>query len=133
MLALVIVVLSIHVLSAVFWTGATFFLARTGAANGERVLRPQLGGATVAVVAGAILWGLLHRGGFGPVEWVLAVGATAAVLAAGAQGAMGGPAARRLRADPADVAARAHLALAQRIGALLLAVALICMVTARYA
>jgi hypothetical protein len=133
MLVAVIVVLSIHVLSAVFWAGSTFVQARTGAAGGERLLRPQLGAGGVAMVFGVILWGLLHRGGFGPMERVLAIGAVAAVIAEGVQGAMGGPAARRLRADPADAQARARLATAQRIAALLLAVALICMVTARYA
>lgn len=133
MLVVVIIVLSIHVLSAVFWTGSTFLLARTGAAGGEHLLRPQLGGGAVAMVFGVILWGLLHRGGFGPMERVLAVGAVAAVIAEGVLGALGGPAARKLRADPADTAARARLAGAQRIAALLLAVALICMVTARYA
>lgn len=133
MLVVVIIVLSIHVLAAVFWTGSTFLQARTGAAGGERLLRPQLGGGAVATVFGVILWGLLHRGGFGPMERVLAVGALAAVIAGGVQGAMGGPAARKLRIDPADTAARARLATAQRIAALLLAIALICMVTARYA
>jgi len=67
------------------------------------------------------------------MERVLAIGALAAVLAAGVQGAMGGPAARQLKADASNAAARARLATAQRIAALLLAVALICMVTARYA
>jgi len=133
MLVVVVIVLSIHVLSAVFWTGSTFLQARSGAAGGEHLLRPQLGGAAVASLFGVILWGLLHRGGFGPMERVLAIGALAAVLAAGVQGAMGGPAARQLKADASNAAARARLATAQRIAALLLAVALICMVTARYA
>ncbi len=130
---IVILVLSIHVVTAVFWGGVTFVLARTGAANGERLFRPQLGSATLAVIAGVVLWGLLHRGGFGPMERVLAGGALAAVIAAGVQGAMGGPAVRRLRADPSDSAARGRLALAQRIAAGLLVITLICMVTARYA
>jgi hypothetical protein len=133
MLVAVIVVLSIHVVSAVFWAGVTFVQARTGAAGGENLLRPQLGSAAMAVVFGVILWGLLHRGGFGGTERVLAVGAVAAIVAAGVQGAMGGPAVRRLKADPADGPARARLATAQRIGALLLVIALVCMVTARYA
>ena len=128
-----ILVLSIHVLAAVFWAGGTFVLARTGAVNGERLFRPQQGAAAVAVIAGLILWGLLHRGGFGPMERVLAGGALAAVVAAGVQGAMGGPAVRRLHADPSDADARRRLAGAQRIAAALLAIALICMVTARYA
>ena len=95
MLVVVIGVLSIHVLSAVFWTGSTFLQARTGAAGGEHLLRPQLGAATAATLFGVILWGLMHRGGFGPMERVLAIGALAAILAASVQGARGGPAARR--------------------------------------
>lgn len=133
MLVAIVVVLSVHVLAAVFWAGSTFVQARTGAAGGERLLRPQLGSGGVTIVFGVILWGLLHRGGMGPMEQVLALGAVAALVAAGVQGAMGGPAARRLKADPADAPARARLAAAQRLAALLLAVALICMVAARYA
>jgi hypothetical protein len=133
MLVAVIVVLSIHVLSAVFWAGTTLVQARNGAAGGERLLRPQLGSGAVAIVFGVILWGQLHRGGMGPMERVLAIGAVAAVIAAGVQGAMGGPAVRRLKADPADAQARSRLATAQRLAALLLAISLICMVTARYA
>jgi hypothetical protein len=133
MLVAVIVVLSIHVLSAVFWAGVTIVQARTGAAGGERLFRPQLGSAAVAVVFGVILWGLLHRGGFGGMERVLAAGAGAAIVAAGVQGAMGGPAVRRLKADPADGQARARLATTQRIASPLLAIALICMVAAKYA
>jgi hypothetical protein len=133
MLVMVVVILSIHVLSAVFWTGSTFLQARSGGAGGEHLLRPQLGAAGAATLFGLALWGLLHRGGFGPMERVLAIGALAAVLAAGVQGAIGGPAVRQLKADPATAAARAKLAAAQRIAALLLAAALICMVTARYA
>ena len=133
MLVVVIAVLSIHVLAAVFWTGSTFVQARAGAAGGERLLRPQLGAGGVTIVFGAILMGLLHRGGFGGMEQVLAAGAVAAVVAAGVQGALGGPAARRLMADPADAQARARLAMAQRIAALFLAIALLSMVTAKYA
>jgi hypothetical protein len=132
MLVAVIIVLSTHVVSAVFWAGVTIVLARTGAANGEKLFRPQQGSAVIAVVFGVILWGLLHRGGFGGMERVLAAGALAAVIAAGVQGAMGGPAVRRLKTDPSDIQARARLATAQRIASLLLAIALICMVTAKY-
>ena len=83
MLVIVIAVLSIHVVSTVFWAGVTIVQARTGAA--------------------------------------------------GVQGAMGGPAVRQLKIDPSDGPARARLAAAQRIASLLLAIALICMVTAKYA
>jgi hypothetical protein len=133
MLVVVIGVLSIHVVTAVFWAGVTLVLARTGGAGGERLFRPQQGSAIVTVVFGVILWGLLHRGGFGGMERVLAAGALAAVIAAGVQGAMGGPAVRRLKTDPSDAQARARLAAAQRIASVLLAIALICMVTAKYA
>jgi hypothetical protein len=133
MLVVVIIVLSIHVLTAVFWTGTTFVQARTGAAGGERLLRAQMGSGGVAILFGLALMGLLHRGGFGPMEAVLAAGGFAAIVAEGVQGAMGAPAARKLMADPADSSARKRLASAQRIASVLLAIALLCMVTAKYA
>lgn len=133
MLALVILVLSIHVVSAVFWAGTSLVLARTGAYGGERLFRPQMGSAAIAVVFGAVLWGLLHRGGMGGMERVLAAGAVSAIAAAGVQGAMSGPAIRRMKADRADAAARGRFVMGQRIAGVLLAIALICMVTARYA
>lgn len=127
-----IVTLSIHALSAVFWVGTSFALARTGGARGEHLLRPQMGAAIVAFLSGGYLWSLLHEGRFGPAEQVLALGVACAIAAAGVQGAMGGPAAKALRANEGVDHARRRLTAAQRIASVLLAVTLVTMVAARY-
>jgi uncharacterized membrane protein len=128
-----IIALSLHILSSVFWAGTSFALARTGGAGGEQLFRPQMGAAVVAVLTGGYLGHLAHAGSFGPTEQVLAVGALAARVAAGVQGAIGGGAVRSLRGGTADqAAARSRLATAQRIAAGLLAVTAVCMGAARY-
>jgi hypothetical protein len=87
----------------------------------------------VAVITGGVLWHLLHPSGFSTTEQVLALGALTAVLAAGAQGALCGPALRRLaRADGKDARSQPQMALGQRIAAALLALTVICMAAARY-
>jgi hypothetical protein len=128
-----ITALSLHILAAVFWAGTSFTLARTGGAGGEQLFRPQMGAAVIAVLTGGYLWHLAHDGAFGPAEKVLMVGAVAALIAAGVQGAIGGRAIRSLRSGNADEAgARSRLAIAQRIAAALLAVTAVCMAAARY-
>jgi uncharacterized membrane protein len=89
-----IITLSVHVLSSVFWAGSSFTLARTGGAGGDRLFRPQMGAATIAVLTGGYLGHLVHAGSFGTAEQILAVGALAALIAAGVQGAIGGRAIR---------------------------------------
>lgn len=127
------IVTALHVLPAVFWAGTTLAMARAGGDGLERLARPQIGAALVTVTAGGVLWSLLHRGGFGPMEKVLAVGAACAVAAAGLQ-AWSLPAVRRLRtAGEADAAARRGIAVIQRIAAGLLAVTVVCMAVSRYA
>ena len=77
---------------------------------------------------------LVHAGGFGTAEQVLAAGAIAALVAAGVQVAIGGRAIRQLRAGKLGEAdAQARIATAQRIAAVLLAVTAVCMGAARYA
>ncbi len=97
-----IIVLSLHILSSVFWAGSSFTLARTGGIGGEKLFRPQMGAAVVAVLTGGYLGHLVHAGSFGPAEQVLAVGAVAALVAAGVQGAIGGRAIRSLRNGTSD-------------------------------
>jgi hypothetical protein len=135
MQATLVVILVLHVLSGVFWAGSTFTLARTGGAGAEKLFRPQMGAALVAVLTGALLWHLLHRGSPGTTEYILAAGAIAAVAAAGVQGALGGRAARSFAQAEQEEASRlqSRMGLAQRLAALLLAVAVICMAAARYA
>jgi hypothetical protein len=129
-----IIALSLHILSSVFWAGTSFTLARTGGVGGDRLFRPQMGAATIAVLTGGYLGHLVHAGSFGPAEQILTVGALAALIAAGVQGAIGGRAIRSLRAGTADEAgARSRIATAQRVAAALLAVTAVCMGAARYA
>ena len=129
-----IVALSLHILSSVFWAGTSFTLARTGGVGGEMLFRPQMGAAAIAVLSGGYLGHLAHAGSFGTAEQILAVGALAALVAAGVQGAIGGRAIRSLRAGTADEAgARSRIATAQRVAAVLLALTAVCMGAARYA
>ena len=129
-----IIALSLHILSSVFWAGTSFTLARTGGVGGELLFRPQMGAATIAVLSGGYLGHLAHAGSFGTAEQILAVGALAALVAAGVQGAIGGRAIRSLRAGTAgEAAARSRIATAQRVAAVLLAVTAVCMGAARYA
>ena len=129
-----IIALSFHILSTVFWAGTSFTLARTGGVGGELLFRPQMGAAVIAVLTGGYLWYLVHAGTFGTAEQILAVGALAALVAAGVQGTIGGRAIRSLRSGKADEAStRSRIATAQRVAAALLAVTAVCMGAARYA
>ena len=128
-----IIALSLHILSSVFWAGTSFTLARTGGVGGEALFRPQMGAAVIAVLTGGYLGHLVHAGGFGTAEQILGFGALAALVAAGVQGAIGGRAIRSLRNGKADEAgARSRIATAQRVAAALLAVTAVCMGAARY-
>ena len=111
----IVLLVSVHVLSSVFWAGSTFALARNGGVGSAALFRPQMGAAAIAFIAGAALWFWLHRGVFGPSETVLSVGIVAALAAAGLQGAL-----------------RRRPAMAQRLAACLLAVTIICMASARF-
>src|SRR5690349_6351468 len=82
-----IILIGLHILAGVFWAGSTFAIARSGGAGAEALFGPQMGAATVTVLAGIGLWGILHRGPGGPMEHTLALGALCAIIAAGVQGA----------------------------------------------
>jgi uncharacterized membrane protein len=130
---LLIIAIAIHVASSIFWAGTTFTLARTGGARAEDLYRPQMGAATVAVLSGAWLWSLAHRGQFGATEKVLALGILCAFIAAGVQGAIGGRAVRQLAShELPEESARMKIAKAQRIAAALLGITVLCMATSRY-
>src|SRR5260370_39598188 len=92
-----IIALSLHILTGVFWAGTSFTLAGTGGAGGGQLFRPQMGAAVIAVLSGFYLAHLVHSATFGTTEQVLGVGALAALIAAGVQGAIGGRAIRSLR------------------------------------
>ena len=81
------VLIGLHILAGVFWAGSTFAVVRSGGAGVEKLFGPQMGAATITVLAGVGLWGILHRAAQGPVEHTLALGALCAVAAAGVQGA----------------------------------------------
>jgi hypothetical protein len=130
---LLVIAISVHLLASIFWAGSTFGLARSGGAGGEALFRPQMGAATLAMLAGGYLWGQLHAGPEGMPEHVLGIGALCAIAAAGVQGMIGGPAVRSLRNGKiSEAEARARLTKAHRIAALLLAVTAICMGAQRF-
>jgi hypothetical protein len=108
--------LAVHALAGVFWAGSTFVTVRAGGESTPRLFRAQMGAATLAVLAGIALWGILHRGPEGPMETTLGIGALCAIVAGGVQGMLH-------RSSPA---------LSHRIAAGLLAVTVVCMVIARY-
>lgn len=133
MSAVIIITISLHALAAVFWAGSTFLLARDPKLGAAALFGPQMGAAILALLTGGYLWHLLHEGGFGPAEQTLGLGALCAIAAAGAQGALVAGASRRLRNGAlSEAEAARRIALGERIAAALLAVALICMVSARY-
>jgi hypothetical protein len=131
---LLMTVIALHVLPGVFWAGSTFVLARSAGNSAERLAYPQAGAAAVTVLAGIILWGLTHRYGFGTTEQILALGAGCAIGAAGLQG-FALPVVRHLRTAGEEESSRvrARIAIAQRMAAGLLAIAVVCMAVARYA
>src|SRR5262245_63937512 len=88
MTLLLTILLSLHVLSTIFWAGSTFVLARSNGSGSEPLFRPQMGAAVVAFLSGAALWLLLRGASFASSDTVLTVGIVAAVVAAGVQGAL---------------------------------------------
>lgn len=126
-----IIAAALHVLSGVFWAGATFTLARGGGVGGDQLFYPQMGAAAFSILTGGYLWSLFQPGG--AQETVLATAAICAILAAGVQGVIAGRALRALRAARIDRnACVQRIGVSQRIAAALLAVTVICMGIARY-
>src|SRR5260370_39483154 len=93
-----VLALSLHVLSSVFWAGTSLVLARTGGAGGEQLFRPQMGAAVVAILTGGYLGHLGHTGAFGTAGQILAAGALCALVAAGPPAGIAGRAIRSPRA-----------------------------------
>lgn len=128
-----IVAVAVHVLAAVFWAGTTFSLARTGGLAANLLFRPQMVAATIAILSGGYLWSLTHAGGAGLAEEVLTAGALCAVIAAAVQGILAGTTIRRIRQSRlSEDAARPRLVLAYRVSAVLLALTIVAMTSARY-
>ncbi|WP_054313891.1 hypothetical protein [Mesorhizobium sp. 1M-11] len=124
--------LALHVMSGVFWAGSTFVLARTGDGRlAMSLFGPQMGAATVAVLSGAVLWYLFHGTGyFGTQEQALAVGAIAAIVAAGVQGISVGRS-RRATAQEAVASTLRQAVRGERLAAGLLAITVVAMAIAR--
>jgi len=116
MLWVIIILIALHIIAGVFWAGSTFAIVRSGGAGAAALFGPQMGAATITVLAGIGLFAILHRGPPGPTEHTLGLGALCAVIAAGFQGAM-------RKKNPLK---------GQRIAAALLFIAVVCMAIARY-
>jgi hypothetical protein len=118
---LIAVAVAFHVVAGVFWAGSTFALARVGGAGADQLARPQLGAAGVAVIAGVVLWIVMHTHGFHRTEAVLLLGACCAITAGVVQA---------LVAFVAPL--RPRVGVGQRVAAGLLMVTVVCMAVARY-
>jgi uncharacterized membrane protein len=130
---LIAIVLAVHMLSAVFWAGSTFTLARLAGIGGERLVAPQAGAAVVTILSGGYLWHSLHESSFGSFEQTLLVGIIAALIAVLLQITVGFRTLAALRRERLDhKLAERRIAIAQRFAAGLLAITVICMATARY-
>src|SRR5262245_55267051 len=124
MTILFVAVLALHAMSAVFWAGTTFTIARSQGQGASQLRLPQRGAATGAIITGALLFGIAHHHPPGRYEIVLAIGAFAALAAAVVQYVTS-------RAAP-QADADARMLRGQRVSAVLLALALLCMVLGRY-
>jgi hypothetical protein len=121
--------IGLHIAASGFWLLTSLVLGFGAAPEAsKRLFRPQMVAATLTVFAGGGLWTILHPYSFGRQEMVLAAGAVLAIAAAGVQGAMVGGPARRLP----DAAAGAKILRGQKIAAVLLVVALACMMLAHH-
>jgi hypothetical protein len=129
----VLIAVNLHVLSTIAWAGATFFLARTSAAEIQRFILPEIGAAIVGAGSGYWLWMLIHEGPFGTAERVLAAGGIAALLALLVQIITGTPVLRRKAMAPDGLSNTIKAAaLGQRIAAGLLAFTALTMASARF-
>lgn len=117
------IILALHVLSATFWAGSTFTLARTNGKSADQLFVPQLAAAGVAILAGVFLWAKMFPSG--GESMLLRVGAGSAIVAAIVQAVLVGRVRKRL---PDDAAAVARAATAHRIASGLLAVTIVSMV-----
>jgi uncharacterized membrane protein len=131
MLYALVVASSLHVLTSVFWAGSTITLARAGV-TGEKLFAPQMAAAVIVIVTGGYLYKSLHEGASGPVEHVLAVGVLSALAAFAIQVLGVGLSMRQLRDSSREAGSRSRIVLANRIAAVLLAVAALAMGGSRY-
>lgn len=107
-------VVAVHALSAIFWSGCTFVAARAQGVEIKGLFASQLGAAALACASGGALWALFHREGPGNAPPVLVAGSVAALAALLAQ-----------------VVLRSRRVLSNRVASLLLALAAVSMVAWR--
>jgi hypothetical protein len=130
---ILIVVLALHLLSGIAWTGMTFGVAR-GLMPLEATppLRAsQRGAALLAMLMGLALWGLAHRGRFYAAETALAAGSALAILAGLLQGVANGRLKRAMAAGQLDQA-RAGVQRLDRVSAGLLVLTVALMAASKY-
>ncbi len=131
---MLVLVLGLHMAASLFWFLSSVILGwNVNLSASGRLFCPQMVAAALAVFSGGGMWQMLHAGGFGRREMVLAAGAVIAVVAAGVQGALVGGPVRRLRSGgQLDGDAGKRILLGQRIAAGLLLVTFACMMAERY-
>jgi hypothetical protein len=128
-----IIAISVHVLAAVSWAGSTFVSARLPGSESERLFRPQMIAAALAILSGGFLWRSLHQGSFETMEKVLGVGVICALVALAVQALVVGIARRTLRRQSGNSEVqRSRIVLANRFAAVLLAVTVLSMAAARF-
>jgi hypothetical protein len=108
-------IVAVHALSAIYWSGCTFMAARAQRAEIKGLFASQLGAAVLACASGGGLWALFHREGPGNAPLVLVAGSVAAMAALLVQ-----------------VVLRSRRVLSNGVAALLLALAAVSMVTWRH-
>lgn len=128
-----ILAISVHVLTATFWAGSTFALARTAGQNSRQLFGPQMGAALFAIGSGSYLFHVLHEGSFGTAEKLLVTGAVTAILALAIQAVIVGGALRRIRRSSSEPSAEARITIAQRASAFLLVITVVTMAASRFA
>ena len=109
--------ISLHALAGVFWAGSTLALTHTSPAHKitPELFRAQISAAVLTIAAGTALWAIVIGGTRGPLANTLGVGALCAIVAAVVQ-----------------VGMRKSPVVAQRIAAVLLSAAVVCMVISPY-
>jgi hypothetical protein len=130
---ILIVLLALHLLSGIAWTGMSFGIVRglvpleaTPALRGS-----QRGAAVVAILAGLALWALAHRDRFYIPEMALAAGAALALIAAIAHG-IAGARLKRALATGLDETARKAVGGLDRLSVGCLVLAIILMAASKY-
>ena len=118
-----------HVGAGLYWLISSFLAALAKGQGAEALFPKQMVAATLSFALGLFLWYRMHAYGFGKMEAMLAVGAVCALAAAGVQGLRVGGSLRKMRMGVISKDVALHrIRQGHRQAAVLLAVALLCMV-----